>query len=122
MIYGTGIDIIETSRIKKAITDKFIEKIFAKEEIEYCETKKDKHISFAGHFAAKEAFVKALKTGISNGINFKDIEIHHQESGAPFIILKGKAKEDFDKKEIKNIHLSISHVKELATAMVILEK
>lgn len=122
MIYGTGIDIIETSRIKQAITDKFIEKIFSQNEIDYCEKKKEKHISYAGHFAAKEAFVKALQTGISKGINFKDIEIHHQDTGAPYIILKGTAKEYFKDKEIKTIHLSISHVKEMATAMVILEK
>lgn len=122
MIYGTGIDIIETKRIKKAISEKFAERIFTDAEVSYCEKKKTKHISYAGHFAAKEAFVKALRTGIREGINFKDIEVCHDDAGAPFLKLHAKAKETVQEKEITNICLSISHVEDMATAIVILEK
>lgn len=122
MIYGTGIDIIETARIKKAASDKFIKKIFTEKEIAYCEQKKQKHISYAGHFAAKEAFVKALQTGISEGVSFLDIEIKHKESGAPYLQITGKAKELIDKNSITNICVSISHLKDTATAIVILEQ
>lgn len=122
MIFGTGIDIIETARIKKAAGDKFIKKIFTEKEIAYCEQKKDRHISYAGHFAAKEAFVKALQTGISDGVSFLDIEVNHKDSGAPTLSITGKAKKLIEANNIKNICVSISHLKEIATAIVILEQ
>lgn len=122
MIYGTGIDIIETKRIQDTLNKKFTERIFSDNEIAYCEKKKHRHISYAGHFAAKEAFVKALRTGIRDGINFKDIEVCHDEFGAPFLKLHAKAKKTVEEKKITNICLSISHIEDMATAIVFLER
>ena len=85
MIFGVGIDNIEVKRIKKQIDDstKFKEKIFTVKEIEYCESKKNYAESFAARFAAKEAFLKAIGTGWSNGLQFTDIEILNDENGKP---------------------------------------
>jgi len=124
MIHNIGIDIIEVHRIKKAIekNERFIKRIYLPSEIEYCQKKKNAHIHFAGRFAAKEALSKALQTGISRGVSFLDIEILNTRQGAPYIILHGKAKKIIDKLKIKNIFISISHIKETSVAVVVLEK
>ncbi|MCD6176388.1 MAG: holo-ACP synthase [Candidatus Cloacimonetes bacterium] len=124
MIFGIGIDNIEVVRIKKQINDsvKFKEKIFTAKEIEYCESKKNYTESFAARFAAKEAFLKAIGTGWSNGIQFKDIEILNDKKGKPVIYLHGKAKQIKLDKELGNIQVSLSHLKEIATAIIIIEK
>jgi holo-[acyl-carrier protein] synthase len=124
MIFGVGIDNIEVKRIKKQIDDstKFKEKIFTTKEIEYCESKKNYAESFAARFAAKEAFLKAIGTGWSNGLQFKDIEILNDKKGKPIIHLQGKAKQIILDNEINNIQVSLSHLKEIATAIIILEK
>ena len=124
MIYGIGTDIIEVSRIH-AVMEKdigFREKIFTSGEITYCETKKHKYENYAARFSAKEAFMKAIGTGWRFGIRFADIEVHHDEFGKPLIRLYGKAEELGKIEGISKIHVSLSHVKEIATAIVIVEK
>lgn len=124
MIFGIGIDNIEVERIKKQIdgSNRFKEKIFTAKEIEYCESKKNYAESFAVRFAAKEAFLKAIGTGWSNGLQFKDIEILNDNKGKPIIYLQGKAKQIILDNELGNIHISLSHLKEIATAIIIIEK
>ncbi|MDP8201035.1 MAG: holo-ACP synthase [Candidatus Tenebribacter burtonii] len=124
MIFGIGIDNIEVVRIKKQIDDsiKFKEKIFTAKEIKYCESKKNYAESYAVRFAAKEAFLKAIGTGWSNGIQFKDIEILNDKKGKPVVCLHGKAKQIKLDKELGNIQVSLSHLKEIATAIIIVEK
>ena len=124
MIYGIGTDIIEVSRIH-AVMEKdigFREKIFTAGEITYCETKKHKYENYAARFSAKEAFMKAIGTGWRFGIRFADIEVHHDEFGKPLIRLYGKAEELGKIEGISKIHVSLSHVKEIATAIVVVEK
>ena len=124
MIYGIGTDIIEVSRIH-AVMEKdlgFREKIFTSGEITYCETKKHKYENYAARFSAKEAFMKAIGTGWRFGIRFADIEVHHDEFGKPLIRLYGKAEELGKIEGISKIHVSLSHVKEIATAIVVVEK
>ena len=124
MIYGTGIDIIEVSRIQ-AVMEKdigFREKIFTAGEIEYCEKMKNKYQHYAARFSAKEAFLKAIGTGWRFGIRFADVEVYHDEYGKPLIRLHGKAEELAMQDGITNMHVSLSHVKEMATAVVVLEK
>lgn len=106
-----GVDIVEVERIKKAIeTNKgFKEKIFTKLEIEYCDRRKNKFESYAGRFAAKEAFVKAMGTGFRN-IYFLDIQVINDDLGKPILQYKNI-----------NANLSISHEKHYAVAMVIIE-
>ena len=124
MILGVGTDIIEVERIRKNIEGKnhFKEKIFSKNEIDYCEKKANKAESYAARFAAKEAFFKALGTGWRNGMSFAEVEIMNNELGKPQINLFGKAKEIAEKQNCSDIHVSMSHIKEFASAIVILEK
>jgi len=126
-ILGIGIDIINIKRIEKSLkknNGKLKKKIFSKKEINYCDKKKENSFSYyAKRFAAKEAFSKALGTGIKKDINFKNIEILNNKIGKPTISLKGKT-EAFLKKKIKNknysINLSISDDFPWAQAIVII--
>ena len=124
MIFGTGIDIIEVSRIKNVMERDigFREKIFTPGEIEYCETKKNKYQHYAARFSAKEAFLKAIGTGWRFGLRFADIDVYHDSFGKPLIRLTGKAEELALRDGISKVHLSLSHLKEIATAVVVLEK
>ena len=124
MIFGIGTDIIEVSRIH-AVMEKdigFRDKIFTSGEITYCETKRHKYENYAARFSAKEAFMKAIGTGWRFGIRFADIEVYHDEFGKPLIRLSGKAEELGKIEGISKIHVSLSHIKEIATAVVIVEK
>jgi len=123
MIIGIGTDIIEISRIRKLIDsygDKFTSRIFSENEIVHCQGNHDSAPGFAARFAAREAFVKALGTGMAKGMKFKDVAVV-TNMGMPSIVLSGYCKELAQKKGIKNIHLSLSHEKFFALAMVILE-
>ena len=123
MIYGIGTDIIEVGRIQKVMERDigFREKIFTPGEIAYCETKKYKYENYAARFSAKEAFLKAIGTGWRFGIRFADIEVYHDEYGKPLIRLSGKAEQLSKDEGISKIHVSLSHLKELATALVVVE-
>ena len=92
-IFGLGSDIIDISRIKRAFKNKnFKKKIFSKNEIKTSDSKSSKISSYAKKFAAKEAFSKALGTGISGGISFNEISIKNHKKGQPYIELLGKTK------------------------------
>jgi holo-[acyl-carrier protein] synthase len=123
MIYGIGTDIIEVDRMRKSIAkgDSFKDRVFTKDEITYSDSHRDPAPFYAARFAAKEAFVKALGTGFIDGIWFDQIEVFHVELGKPEIRLFGKAKEVAEEKGIKKIFISISHVKEWANAVAVLE-
>jgi len=100
----------------------FREKIFSPGEISYCESKKNKYQHYAARFSAKEAFMKALGTGWRDGIRFVEIEVIHDPLGKPLIRLSGKAKEIAEQEGISTFHITISHIKEIATATVIIEQ
>ncbi len=119
-IYGIGTDIIEISRIEKAInrTKIFKEKVYSKKEIEHIEKKKNSYVSYAGRFAAKEAFSKAMGTGV-RGFLLKDIEILNDELGKPVVYLYNEIKK---LAEGLKIQISISHSKEYAVSTVVLYK
>ena len=122
-IYGIGTDIVSVSRIKKSLKNKnFVKRIFNNQEILRCKKKVRSHNCYAKRFAAKEAFSKALGTGISGGISFKDISIKNDNKGKPFIELLGKTKlivKKIIKKKYK-IFLTISDEKKNAIAMVVI--
>ncbi len=120
-IFGTGIDIIEIERIKKAINknNKFLERIYTEKEVEYFKQKDYKAQTIAGNFAAKEAISKAFGTGI-RGFNFKDIEILRNSLGKPVVTLYNELYEKSEKLEINEILLSISHSKDYAVANAII--
>jgi holo-[acyl-carrier protein] synthase len=125
MIFGIGTDIIEVSRMEKHLenNDALMNKLYTLEEQEYCKKGKVTRAQcFAARFAAKEAFFKALGTGYRYGMAFKEIEILNDELGKPFIKPHGKVKVYIEQQQITSIHLSISHIKEMANAFVVLEK
>ena len=117
-----GTDIIEVKRVKKLIEMKENrkERLFTPEEIEYCESrKKGKYQSYAGMYAAKEAFLKALGTGLRQG-SWVDISLHHDLLGSPVITLQGVFEEVYMAKGYEEILVSISHCKDYAVSTVIL--
>ncbi len=124
MIVGTGVDIAEVDRIAQAIArfgDRFKERVFTADEIRYCESKANKIERFAARFAAKEAGMKALGTGWSRGVTWRDIEVRRLPGGRPMIVFHGKAGEIFAKLGGGKVHLSLTHTAESAMAYVILE-
>jgi len=123
-IFGAGIDLIEISRISNSIKNKnFIDRIYSKSEIQQARSLKNKSFFFAKRFAAKEAFSKAIGTGISEGISFKEISVVNNIKGKPTIKLSGKTKSVVLKKIKKaRVHLSLSDEKNHAVAMVIIEQ
>lgn len=115
---------IEVSRVRQTVgrTPRFAERVFTEREREYCESRGAAAAqSYAARFAAKEATLKALKTGWRDGIKWHDVEITSDELGAPSLILTGKAKEIFDSMNANAIHLSLSHTTEHAIAQVVIE-
>ena len=125
MIVSIGTDIIEVYRIRETIerTPRFVERVFTDRERKYCDSKGAAAAqSYAGRFAAKEAFLKALKTGWRGKITWHDIEICNDEQGVPSFKIGGEAESLLKELGADKVHLSISHTSEHATAQVILEK
>lgn len=122
MILGLGIDIVEVSRLEKWLNDKkLLERFFNKEELEYVFSKGDGAApSLAVRFAAKEALGKALGTGLA-GIELKDIAVANDKTGRPFLKLSGTAFKALKEKGGASIHLSLTHEKTTAAAVVIIE-
>ena len=124
MIKGIGIDIIEIERIREAVGkygDSFLKKVFTENEIKYCRNRKVlKFPELAVRFAAKEAYAKAIGTGISgfgrrnSGVSWRDIEIVNNSRGKPLISVKGKIS--------KKVMVSLSHSRDYAVASVYVEK
>ena len=123
MVTGVGVDMIETERIEAKIVKEsgFREMVFSKNEIIYCEAKAHKYEHYAARFAAKEAFFKALGTGWKNGTAFNEIEITNEESGKPEIILLGETAKTIHAMAIGKISVSLSHLKSVAAAVVVIE-
>jgi holo-[acyl-carrier protein] synthase len=123
MIKGIGVDIIDVARMKKIVEKnrRFIERVFTETEIRYCECKYRPAVHYAGRFAAKEAFFKAMGTGWRGGMAWTDISVENNELGKPGITLSGKTLENFKKNKFQILHLSISHTREYAVALVIIE-
>ena len=120
-IYGIGTDIVSVDRIKKLQNNKnFLERIFSKEEELKCSKLINYNNCHAKRFAAKEAFAKALGTGISNGVNFNEIIVMNEKNGKPFIEIIGKTLKIIKKKFKKKIKiaLSLSDEKKYAVAFV----
>ena len=124
MIVGLGIDIAEIDRIEAAITRfgaPFLERLFTPNEAAYCEKFKNRYERYAGRFAVKEATMKALGTGWSRGVRWRDIEVTRESSGKPRLQLEGAAAEIARRMGVKTISLSITHSGNLAVATVIFE-
>jgi holo-[acyl-carrier protein] synthase len=124
MILSIGIDIIEIHRIRESMdrTARFADRVFTEAERRYCDSKgKGREQSYAGRFAAKEAFMKALGSGWRGKLAWQEVEVVNDEFGAPSLAVTGEAKKQMQARGADRIHLSISHTSELAIAQVILE-
>jgi holo-[acyl-carrier protein] synthase len=123
MILGIGIDIIEVERIANSVgrDTGFRELVFSKNEIKYCNSKAAPYEHYAARFAAKEAFMKALGSGWSSALSFNEIEVVNLESGKPVLQISGRTEKELEPLGIQIIHVSLSHLKTMATAFVILE-
>ena len=123
MIIGTGIDIIDVERIAQRVgkDSGFRELVFSRDEINYCDSKASRFQHYAARFAAKEAFLKAVGRGWVNGLSLFEIEVINEANGRPVMRISGRTEKELAPLAIKIIHVSISHLKTMATAVVILE-
>jgi len=124
LIFGVGTDIIEVQRVEEKLlrTGGLKAKLFTATETAYCEAKHRPAQHFAARFAAKEAFLKAMGTGWSGGHKFSEIEIVNDALGKPEVVVHGKVGEFCAAHGITGMHVSLSHIKDLAEAVVVLEK
>jgi holo-[acyl-carrier protein] synthase len=124
VILGTGIDIIEVTRIAASYEkfgERFVNRILLPDEIAYCLTHKNPAPFLAARFAAKEAISKAFGTGIGAALGWQDMEICKKESGEPFVVLHGKGKTLFEMRGAKQLLVSLSHAEHYAAATAVLE-
>ncbi len=122
MVKGIGVDIVEVSRIQKAIEqygERFLKRVFTESEIQYCESfREKKYLHYAARFAAKEAFSKAIGTGFTDGFKLNEVGIKNLENGKPQIFLLGGLKEKYSNFQM---YVSLSHSDSYAVATVIIE-
>ncbi len=125
MIVGTGTDLAEIARIQRLIDrhgSRFLNRIYTAAEIRYCQRKRHTAAeSFAARFAAKEAGAKSLGTGIAKGVSWREIEVTHLPGGRPTLLFYGRAAERASAMGVISVHLSLSHGRDLAIAMAVLE-
>jgi holo-[acyl-carrier protein] synthase len=123
MIAGVGIDMIEVERVAAKIgrNNGFRDLVFSPGEISYCEAKTNKYEHYAARFAAKEAFLKAAGTGWINELNLFEIEIVNDETGKPALNFSGVTAQAIELRRFTQISVSLSHLKSIASAIVIIE-
>ena len=125
MIYGIGVDLVNITRMGRAIErwgNRFIGRIFTPREIEFCIQSRRSVSRFALRFAAKEAFSKALGMGMRRGIRWRDIEVFHHTSGQPDLAIAGKALMFCRNEGISRWHISLSDEVDYGIAVAVLEK
>ncbi len=124
MIVGIGTDLAEVARIRESISrfgSRFLNRIFTEREQAYASSKANSAERFAARFAAKEAGMKAIGTGWSCGVAWKDFEVANERSGRPTLLLSGAAHRIAADLRVERISISLTHAKEMAFAVVILE-
>jgi holo-[acyl-carrier protein] synthase len=124
VIFGTGVDIVDISRFERFVRENnqpLLQRLFTQREHEYCAARKQSAQHYALRFAAKEAYLKALGTGLRDGISWKDIEVVNDDLGKPELLLSGRGAEIFREKGLARCHLSLSHDGNFGVAMVVLE-
>jgi len=125
LIFGTGVDIVEIARFERFLeqgNDSLFQRLFTAGEIAYCSGKKRSAQHYALRFAAKESFLKALGTGLREGLSWQDIEVVNDPLGKPELRLQRRALEMFREAGLSACFLSLSHDAGCAIAMVVLER
>lgn len=124
MIIGIGIDLIEVPRFEQAMKrhgERFLDRLFTAGEIAYCQSKARAVEHFAARFAAKEAGMKALGTGKSGGICWRDVEVVRLPGQKPQLQFHGEAQKRFDKLGAQRVHVTLTHTAHTAMAQVVIE-
>jgi holo-[acyl-carrier protein] synthase len=124
LVIGLGTDLIEIARIERSVErfgDAFLQRIFTSGEIAYCQRKKNAAESYAARFAAKEAGAKALGTGISRGVSWREFEVRREPGQRPELHLSGRAAEIAGRLGIRRLALSLSHSRDISIAVVVAE-
>lgn len=124
MIIGTGIDIVNIERFERLMErwgKRFLSRVYTDDEISRCQRMSHPPECFAIRFAAKEAFLKAIGSGLRNGIQWTDIEVQNDSRGKPFLSFYRKAREILQTHRVERTHLTLSHDRPFAVAHVLLE-
>jgi holo-[acyl-carrier protein] synthase len=124
MVIGNGIDIVNIERIEGLLGrwgNRFLDRVYTEREISWCQRKSRPQECFAIRFAAKEAFLKAIGSGLRNGIQWTDIEVENDPLGKPLLSLHRRAKEVLQTHRIERTFLTLSHDRPFAVAHVLLE-
>jgi len=125
MIVGIGLDLVKIDRIR-AIAERwqtrFLDRLYTEAERRYCLARPEPYASFAGRFAAKEAVLKALGTGWTNGISWHDIQVLNDRAGRPRATVSGRVKTLMNRAGVTTIHVSLSHDTDYAVAEAVLTK
>lgn len=124
MILSVGTDLAEVERIQGACErfgERFLRRVYTPGELAYAQRKANQHERLAARFAAKEAGMKALGTGLRRGVTWQDFEVKNASSGKPELLLHGRAAEIAEQQKVKRIHLSMTHTQGMAMAVVIFE-
>jgi holo-[acyl-carrier protein] synthase len=125
MIEGVGTDLVEVARLERAARrhgDRFLHRVFTPSEMAYCRSQHHAFQSFAARFAAKEAFLKALGTGLRDGISWQDMDVVRDGAGRPELVLTGRALELTTARGVTRVFVSLSHTSDHGMAVVVLEK
>ena len=124
MIIGIGVDLAEVRRIRDQVArhgEEFLEEFLNPDEIAFCRTRRDPFPSYAARFAAKEAFSKALGTGVGSAFGWRDLRVETDEQGRPSLVLRGRARSAVETRGVRRVHVSLTHESDYAAAVVILE-
>lgn len=125
MIIGTGVDIVEIERIQHLLErfgERFLRRTYSNAERAYCASRPLPEQHYAARFAAKEAFVKAIGTGFTQKVVWRDIGVVNEPSGQPILVVNGRAREIMNSLGATAAYVSLSHSKSHAVAVVVLEK
>jgi holo-[acyl-carrier protein] synthase len=125
MIAGIGMDLISIDRVRRTIErfgDRFLSRVFTAGEIAYCDEKHDPVPSLAARFAAKEAAMKALGTGVSRGVYFRHVEVARRRGEAPTVLFHGGARRRAELLGVTASYLTLTHDGGIAAAVVVLER
>jgi holo-[acyl-carrier protein] synthase len=124
MILGIGTDLVEVARIAKALEDsdgRFAERVFTPTEVAECENRADRVQALAARFAAKEACLKALGSGVAEGLSFRQVEVVRETNGRPALKLHDEAGRRAERMGVRAAHVSLTHQPGIAGAFVVLE-
>lgn len=122
-VLGVGVDLTQMPRLRRVVArwdERFLQRVFTEQEIAYCRGRRDPIPHFAARFAAKEATLKALGTGLSMGVNWRELEVRRERGQAPTMVLSGRCRAIAEAKGGRRVLLSLSHDGDYAMAQAML--